>query len=99
MAAHSSEEDKQAVYKSTYGMCFFGTPHRGMIIDDIKQMVSIEHPRSDLLQSIEEKSTRLQEQLEDFKNILKGRKVVSFYEKKMTRGLVFVSSAVGTNSF
>jgi hypothetical protein len=42
-AVQTDEQDHAAIsalHRATYGMLFFGTPHRGLIIDDIKQMVA-----------------------------------------------------------
>ena len=48
------------------------------------------HPRNVLLQQIREKSDMLASQLADFKNLIRDRKVVSFYETGQTRQLEFV---------
>ena len=82
-----------SLYKATYGILFFGTPHKGLVVTDIEKMIAEDddHPRSALLKEIEEKSSMLLSQISDFKNIIRGRKVVSFYEQSQTRGLVKVS--------
>lgn len=74
-------------------MLLFGIPHKGMIVDDIEKMLAgaDDHPRRALLEQIDSKSEFLMEQLVDFKNMIRDRKVVSFYETLQTRGLVFVS--------
>jgi protein SERAC1 len=73
-------------------MLLFGIPHKGLLIDDIQQMLSGQdnHPRNALLQQIEAKSDLLAFQLADFKNIIRDRKLVSFYETGQTRRLEFV---------
>ena len=84
-------------------MLFFGTPHRGLIIDDIKQMVAEgnitnspssaeQHPRMRLLQQIEGESDLLKNQLVDFKNLIGDRKIVSFYETLQTKRLQLVGN-------
>lgn len=81
-----------SLHRATYGMIFFGIPHKGLDIDDIQQMLTGNgrHPREKLLQQISSKSDLLIHQLADFKNLIRDRKVVSFYETEQTRQLVLV---------
>ncbi len=81
-----------ALHKATYGILFFGTPHKGLIIDDIQQMVAVEghHPRDRLLEQIRANSDLLEQQLADFKNLIRDRKIVTFYETQQTRRLEMV---------
>lgn len=81
-----------ALHKATYGILFFGTPHQGLLIDDMKRMVvgDDDHPRTELLKQIEAKSELLIYQLVDFKNLIRDRKIVSFYETQQTRQLKLV---------
>jgi hypothetical protein len=83
-----------ALHKATYGMLLFGIPHRGLVVDDIQKMLSGEdgHPRRALLEQIKQKSDLLASQLNDFKNLVRDRRVVSFYETGQTRQLQFVST-------
>jgi hypothetical protein len=62
------------------------TPHKGLVVDDIEQMLAGDenHPRQHLLQQISNKSDVLVHQLADFKNLIRDRKVVSFYETELT---------------
>jgi len=78
-----------ALYKATYGILFFGTPHKGLVIDDIRRMITEEdhHPRADLLEQIKVKSDSLMYQLTDFKNLIRDRRIISFYERQQTRRL------------
>ena len=80
------------LHKATYDMLLFGIPHRGLVIDDIQKMLAGQdnHPRTDLLNQIKQKSDNLVSQLDDFKNLIRDRKVVSFYEMAQTRQLQFV---------
>lgn len=73
-------------------MLLFGTPHKGLVVDDIQKMVvgQDSHPRSALLEQIRSKSDLLAFQLDDFRNLIRDRKVVSFYEMGQTRKLEFV---------
>jgi hypothetical protein len=73
-------------------MILFAIPHKGLVMDDIQQMLAGDrsHPREHLLQQISNKSDLLIHQLADFKNLIRDRKVVSFYETEQTRQLVLV---------
>jgi hypothetical protein len=78
-----------ALHKATYGILFFGTPHKGLVIDDIQRIVTGEdqHPRIELLEQIKQKSDLLIYQLADFKNLIRDQKIISFYEVQQTRRL------------
>lgn len=72
-------------------MILFSIPHKGLVINDIRRMIGAEdHPRQHLLQQISSESDLLTQQLADFKNLIKDRKVVSFYETMQTKELQFV---------
>jgi protein SERAC1 len=81
-----------ALHKATYGILFFGTPHKGLVIDDIKRMVAgdDDYPRTKLLEQVKVKSDLLMHQLVDFKNLIRDWKIVSFYETQQTRQLKLV---------
>lgn len=70
----------------------FAIPHKGLVVDDIQKMLEGQgnHPRNALLEQIRSKSDLLAFQLADFKNLIRDRKVVSFYETGQTRQLEFV---------
>ncbi|KAJ5963039.1 hypothetical protein N7501_007980 [Penicillium viridicatum] len=92
-AIQTMEEDHLAItslYRATYGMILFAIPHKGLVMDDIQQMLGGDghHPRETLLRQISSQSDVLIYQLADFKNLIRDRKVVSFYETKQTRQLV-----------
>ena len=94
-AVQTTEDDHSAIaslYKATYGILLFATPHKGLVVDDIQRMLAgqANHPRHALLQQITQKSDVLISQLADFKNLIRDRKVVSFYETEQTRQLEFV---------
>ena len=80
------------LHRATYGLCLFATPHKGLVMDDISQMVAYgeNNQRHHLLQQISNQSDLLVHQLADFKNLIRDRKVVSFYEMQPTRRLQFV---------
>ena len=94
-ASQANELDHSAfasLYRATYGMLLFATPHKGLLIDDIQKMLAGQdsHPRNELLQQIRAESKLLASQLANFKNLIRDRKVVSFYETKQTRQLELV---------
>ncbi|OQE34388.1 hypothetical protein PENCOP_c018G06557 [Penicillium coprophilum] len=91
-AIQTMEEDHPAItslHRATYGMILFAIPHKGLVLDDIQQMLAGDksHPRERLLQQISSKSDLLIHQLADFKNLIRDRRVVSFYETEQTRKL------------
>jgi hypothetical protein len=73
-------------------MLLFGIPHKGLVVDDIQKMLAgqDDHPRNSLLEQIKSKSELLAYQLTDFKNLIRDRKIVSFFETGQTRQLEFV---------
>jgi len=73
-------------------MLLFGIPHKGLVVDDIQKILAHQenNHRSALLQQIRKESDLLESQLVDFKNLIRDRKVVSFYETRATRQLQFV---------
>jgi hypothetical protein len=80
-----------SLHRATYGMLLFGTPHRGLVVNDIERMLGQEdHPRHHLLRQISNKSDILLVQLADFKNLIRDRRIVSFYETDQTRQLEYV---------
>lgn len=96
-AVQTIESDDPAIaslHPATYAMIFFATPHKGLAVDDIEQMLAGDenHPRQQLLQQISNKniSDDLVNQLADFKNLIRDRKVLSFYETEQTRQLQYV---------
>ena len=94
-AVQTNEEDHPAIaslYRSTYGMLLFGIPHRGVLLDDILNMVAGEnnHPRKPLWEQIRNEIDLLESQLADFRNLIRDRKIVSFYEMARTRQLQYV---------
>ncbi|KAL5360970.1 hypothetical protein BJX96DRAFT_175795 [Aspergillus floccosus] len=84
-----------SLYRATYGMLLFAIPHKGLVMDDIEQMLAggRGHPREQLLRQISNKSDLLIHQLADFKNLIRDRKVVSFYETQQTRRLILDSES------
>ena len=78
-----------AFYKATCAILFFGTPHKGFSVDDIRKVIAAQpnHPRGPLLDEIEEKSSKLAYISTKFKSLVGDRKIVSFYEVEQSRTL------------
>lgn len=94
-AISTMEEDHPAItslHRATHGMFLFAIPHKGLVMDDIQQMLAGDKPhlQEQLLQQISETLDVLVYRLVDFKNLIRDRNVVSFYETEQTRQLVFV---------
>ncbi|KAJ5366817.1 hypothetical protein N7541_000758 [Penicillium brevicompactum] len=83
----ASEPALASLYKATYAIFFFGTPHRGMDIDHIAQMIDGDenHPQRRLLNQIKADSPWLAIQLNNLRNMIDDRKIVSFYENQQTK--------------
>ncbi|KAJ4286664.1 hypothetical protein N0V90_012916 [Kalmusia sp. IMI 367209] len=89
IAANAHSGFDRTLYNAVEGFFFFGTPHKGIIIDEIREMLNDpSHPRHDLLAEIESANKFLGDQLHTFKNVLRKRSVVSFYETQQTKSLV-----------
>lgn len=79
------DERRRSLYKSTYGMLFFGTPHRGSPKDDVLKMVEQAHPnRVPALMQTAPGSGELKLQLQLFADLVRDRQVGSFYETEPT---------------
>ncbi|KUL81466.1 hypothetical protein ZTR_09035 [Talaromyces verruculosus] len=60
-AIQTMDKDHSAItslHRATYGMIFFGIPHKGLVVEDIQQMLAGDgkHPREKLLQQISRQS-------------------------------------------
>jgi len=81
------------LYRATVALMFFATPHKGLLVDDIQNMLQDRvrpgHPRADLVEQIRKGSKTLAAQLQDFKAVLDDGsiRVVNFIEMHQTRGL------------
>lgn len=89
------EEDHPAIaslHRATHGMFLFAIPHKGLVMDDIQQMLSGDKPhlREPLLQQISKTLDLLVDLLAGFKYLIRNQNMVSFYETEQTRQLVFV---------
>jgi hypothetical protein len=85
------EEDHPAItslHRATYGMMLFAIPHKGLVMDDIQQMLVGDgrHPRGQLLQQISSKSDLLIHQLADSKNLIQGTVRWSASTRRSRRG-------------
>jgi len=70
---------------------FFGTPHRGLNVDNMRMMMG-QGCDPCLLNAIEKDSPELEDLSFQFKNVLGDRRVVSFYEQQPTPSIVEVSN-------
>jgi hypothetical protein len=75
---------KTELFNATYGILFFGTPHKGLDMNNIASLLTLDSPRRDLIDSISQNAFQLTEQLRRFKEIVNNFKVVSYYEKLLT---------------
>lgn len=69
------DEDYPAItslHRATYSLILFGIPHKGLVEEDIQQMLASDrkYPRERLLQQSSSKSDLLVHQLADFKNLI-----------------------------
>ncbi|KAK7425600.1 hypothetical protein QQZ08_007923 [Neonectria magnoliae] len=94
-ACLSDNESRKSLYKSTYGMVFFGTPHRGSPKDDVLKMVEQAYPnRVPALLQTGPDSGELRLQLQYFSDIIGDRQIGSFYETEPTPSPVQFASPV-----
>ncbi|KAI1147078.1 hypothetical protein F4825DRAFT_465998 [Nemania diffusa] len=85
LANNLESEHRKSLYTSTYGMLFFGTPHRGSPKDDVLKMVEQRHPnRVPALMQTAPDSGELEFQLQLFSNLVGDRQIGSFYETEPT---------------
>jgi hypothetical protein len=76
------------VFDKTHAVMFFATPHRGMLMDDILDMIGpASREKDQLIRSINQNSGDLARELTKFVNSEKLPKLVSFYEQQKTRRL------------
>lgn len=92
MRAKESEpsSDQSHIFPSTYATIFFGTPHRGLVVDDIRASLEEESSRHALLDSIEKGAGLLEAELSRFIDYCSDIRIVNFYETGQTRKLVRV---------
>ncbi|RPB13466.1 hypothetical protein P167DRAFT_115662 [Morchella conica CCBAS932] len=80
--------DQSHIFPSTYATIFFGTPHRGLVVDDIRASLEEESSRHALLDSIEKGAGLLEAELSRFIDYCSDIRIVNFYETGQTRKLV-----------
>ena len=78
-----------AVLNATRGLLFFGAPHLGMNVEDLKRSIDKVNPRQELVNSIAMNDHLLEDRTRRFKDIVHDFKfpVVSFVEKIQTKQL------------
>jgi hypothetical protein len=90
------------IYKSTRAILFFGTPHEGMEINELKEMIRDTAPdgvssRLGFVEQLGEGSNFLSTQREDISYLLdhiSGIDILSFYETEPIKALVKVRSLI-----
>lgn len=77
------------IVHSVQGIIFFGVPHRGLNTDDMRKLVEKANPRAKLLEEIGENSPHLEDQITEFKRLVRAYQIhiVNFYERQETRGI------------
>lgn len=83
------------IFESTRAMIFFGTPHRGLLVDDLLRTVGEKSTRERLIESLKSGSEELQRVLDRFIDYIQlqsdtdDRKLMiqSFKETKQTKRL------------
>jgi pimeloyl-ACP methyl ester carboxylesterase len=78
-----------SILEATYGLIFFGCPHRGsrgnapgQIAADVARFLSQDKARNDLLDCLKKNSLFTQEATERFRHQLERYNVISFYETR-----------------
>lgn len=74
-------------------MLLFGTPHNGLVIDDLRMMIDKDdYERGLILNQLKEGSEYLENQKEELVRIWRGfkGKVVSFYETEKTKQVTVI---------
>jgi hypothetical protein len=86
-----------SVFQATRASMFFGTPHRGLLTEDILSMMDMEThgERAKLVESIDKNNKDLEAHLRRFINITPRFRIFSFYELKKSKKLVKVRSMTG----
>lgn len=84
-----------ALFANTRATLFFGTPHRGLVVDDILAMLEDGSAREALVKSIQTGAGNLESELTRFINYSAGAriKIVSFKEMEKTKKLKQVRAA------
>lgn len=80
--------------KATYGILFFGTPHKGMVVDNLLEAMNAtggNQERIELVKSIESNCDTLKEELRRFINLCDNIKICTFTETEQTAQVAVVS--------
>lgn len=81
-------------------MLFFGKPHKGISMDNIRKFIpETNHPRHALLNQLQLNSEVLLDQLTRFKEILGDWRIMSFYEVEQTQHLAEVNSSASYKTY
>lgn len=89
MKAKDSKNTHGTLFDQTRATIFFGTPHRGMLVDDILDMIGDSSRRVQLVKSIKTGSVELRNELKRFINysVEIKLKIINFKEIEETRKL------------
>ncbi|KAA8894721.1 hypothetical protein FN846DRAFT_785990 [Sphaerosporella brunnea] len=84
--AKESEKIYGSLFRCTRATIFFGTPHRGLSVDDILDMIGDHSSRVELVKSLQTGSQELAAELRRFKNYVADAKIkiVSFKESEQS---------------
>ncbi|RPB09223.1 hypothetical protein P167DRAFT_511146, partial [Morchella conica CCBAS932] len=79
--------EQNRIFSATHLTIFFGTPHRGFVVDDIRASLEEGSSRHSLLDSIEKGASILASELSRFIDYSDNIKIVNFFETHQTRKL------------
>lgn len=80
--------------KAIYGIFFFGTPHKGMVVENLLEAMEatgVSQERIELVKSIESNCETLKEEVRRFINLCSNIKICTFTETEQTAKVVVVS--------
>ncbi|KAI5837201.1 ankyrin repeat-containing domain protein [Morchella snyderi] len=95
--AHSDKTNGwKEVFDSTRAIAFFGTPHQGLYVDDLKAMVKEGSSRQRLLDALDSGSSKLRDELPKFASCCGNIAIIAFFEVKKTKTVVTTADGVST---
>lgn len=83
---------------ATYGIAFFGTPHRGgnnARLGDVASTIArgiLRNPRNNLMEALKGDSIFADSLIQNFRHLLEHYHILSFYETQPFKGLGLVSA-------
>jgi triacylglycerol esterase/lipase EstA (alpha/beta hydrolase family) len=91
------DETYKSILDATYGIAFFGTPHRGSTftkLGDVAAKVArtiLHNPSNTFMESLRENSLFSETIVDDFRHQIERYQILSFYETQKTKNLGVVS--------